>query len=269
MAELLGYPPVLRGFLLIIIAGFTFPMAGVFILRLNLLPLRFMLMHGVLLGGALGLGFHINPAAAALAVNLVLLLLLALSGGLFKADYGPLTLFFMTASVAAASIVVVRMNVPARDTLTLLWGSLYTTRPSDLVTAAVLGGILLAVPLFRFRSLTALFYNREVAGTLGIAPVYRQFFLMVLTALTVSAAMRLMGALLLDVLILLPVIIAELLAVRFRGVLILSSLLGGAMALTGFFLSVHWDVPVSAGAAVPAVTIFLILLILKKRRLLK
>lgn len=57
MFEVLTYPPVIRGFILLAISGFTYPLSGVFILRMNILPIRYLLMHGVLLGGAIGLAF--------------------------------------------------------------------------------------------------------------------------------------------------------------------------------------------------------------------
>lgn len=39
----------------IFITGITFPLTGVFIISLNLIPLRFAMMHIALLGGAIGL----------------------------------------------------------------------------------------------------------------------------------------------------------------------------------------------------------------------
>ena len=50
IAQAFSYPPILRGFLALVIAGCFFPAAGVFILRLNLVTLRFTLMHAALLG---------------------------------------------------------------------------------------------------------------------------------------------------------------------------------------------------------------------------
>ena len=57
IVQALSYPPILRGFLALILAGCFFPLAGVFILRLNLVTLRFTLMHAALLGAAIGLAF--------------------------------------------------------------------------------------------------------------------------------------------------------------------------------------------------------------------
>ena len=76
MVELFTYEPIIKGFIILIIAGFSFPITGVYLLRMNLLPLRFMLMHGAILGGAISLAFNINPFAGTLAINLLLVLLM-------------------------------------------------------------------------------------------------------------------------------------------------------------------------------------------------
>ena len=43
--------PIIYGFIGMLVSGLCFPLAGVIILRNNLVPMRYMLMHGVLLGG--------------------------------------------------------------------------------------------------------------------------------------------------------------------------------------------------------------------------
>ena len=51
--SLLLLPPIFRAFISLLFAGAAFPLAGVMVLRMNLLQLRYTLMHGLLLGGAL------------------------------------------------------------------------------------------------------------------------------------------------------------------------------------------------------------------------
>ena len=50
MLELLTYPPILKGLIVLLFAGISFPITGLYLLKLNLLPLRFMLMHGAIFG---------------------------------------------------------------------------------------------------------------------------------------------------------------------------------------------------------------------------
>ena len=264
MLELLTYPPVLRGLILLGISGFTFPLSGIFILRMNLLPIRFLMMHGVLLGGALGLALGWNLSLSSLGINLGLIVLLNQSSKILKSDYGHLCMFFMVTSIAAAAVIINRFNVPARDTLTLLWGSLYVSNAGSLVSAAILGVGLAAFSILFFRPLTALFHDRDTALSLGIPVNLFELLIMFLIAMVVAQAMRLMGALLLDALILLPGIIAGLFSSGLRQMMILSSLLGGLFAVGGFFISLYFDIPVSAGVSLPAGILFLLMLIRKR-----
>jgi zinc transport system permease protein len=53
--QTLTYPFMQHAIIAILFAGVAFPMIGVFIISLNLVPLRFAMMHIALLGGAIGL----------------------------------------------------------------------------------------------------------------------------------------------------------------------------------------------------------------------
>ena len=266
MLDLLTYPPVLRGLILLAVSGFTFPLGGVFILRMNILPLRYLLMHGVLLGGAIGLATGSDPSLVSFFVNLVLILLLNRSSRLLKTDYGHLSMFFMVAAVAAASVVMAVFHVPAKDTLVLLWGSLYAGTTGSIVAAAAVGAGTVVFVLVFFRHLTVVFHDGEVAASLGIRVAAFELSVMFITALIVASAMRLMGALLLDALLILPVVIAGLLASGLRRTMVYSCLFGGLFSLAGFFISLLFDIPVSAGVAIPAAVVFLIVISVKRGR---
>ncbi len=124
---------------------------------MNILPIRYLLMHGVLLGGALGLAFSMNIPLTVFTVNIFLIMLLSGTSSLLDTDYGHITMFFMITSIAAASIIISIFSVPAKDTLTLLWGNLYSGNITSLITAAAVGSGLLIFSSVFFKQLTAVF----------------------------------------------------------------------------------------------------------------
>ena len=264
MLEILTYPPVTRGFILLLISGFTFPLSGTFILRMNILPIRYLLMHGVLLGGALSLAFSWNITLTCFSVNILLIILLSRTSALLDTDYGHITMFFMIASIAAASIIISIYNVPAKETLSLLWGNLYSGNMISLVTAAAAGTVLVIFSSVYFKHLAAVFHDRDIAGSLGIKTGLFELIIMLITSLVVASAMQLMGALLLDALIILPVVIAGLLSSGLKQTMIISCILGGFFSASGFFISLIFDLPVSAAVAVPSVLLFIIIAAGKK-----
>ncbi|MCE1199603.1 MAG: metal ABC transporter permease [Marinilabiliales bacterium] len=264
MLELISYEPILKGLVVLIIAGFAFPVTGVYLLRMNLLPLRFMLMHGAILGGALSLALEANPMFGTLLTNLVLVLVLISTSRYMKSDPGQLSAFFMVVSISLAFIFIYRFHVPAKETMGLMWGSLYTLSSVEFFSAIGLSLFLFIFQaLFRYQ-LRAIFFNADIASTSGVPESRFYYAVILLTALTVAAAMKLVGALLLDALLLLPALIASYHAKSYKAMMLWASLWGGIFAVSGFFFSILWDLPASSTIALIASVTFLIILIKHK-----
>jgi len=159
----LSYEPVFRGFLALLIVGAVFPLNGVFILRLNLIALRFMLMHGALLGGAVALGLNLDPLVLALAFDLALVVVVALVSGNSSLNAGNVTIFLMVLTVGLAVIVIYRFGVTAKDTLAILWGSLFALSPLDLLLTILFSIVTLLFVVIFFRRLKAVLFSRDIA----------------------------------------------------------------------------------------------------------
>lgn len=246
-------------------AGTTFPITGVYLFRLNLLPLRFMLMHGAILGGAIALAMQINLFWTTIAVNLLLVLFMAKTSRTTKVDAGQISTFFMVISIALAFILIYKFNVPAKDTLTLLWGNLFTLSWIE-VGGIGLFSLMLILFQFHYRArLRAIFFDREIAFTTGINEQQLYYAVVFLTAITVALAMKLIGALLLDALLLLPPIIASFHAKSLREMILASSIWGAIFAIGGFLLSIAIDIPASSSIAAMAAVAFITIYIIKKK----
>lgn len=265
MLELLSLTPILKGLIVLAIAGFTFPITGVYLFRLNLLPMRFMLMHGAILGGAMALAFQINPFWTTISVNLLLVLFMAKTSRSMKTDAGQISTFFMVISISLAFIFIYKFNVPAKDTLTLLWGNLFTLSWTEVTGIGLFGVILVGFQYYFRRQLRALFFDREIAFTSGIDESHLYYAVVLLIAITVALAMKLIGALLLDALLLLPPIIASFRSRSLRGMIIGSAIWGGCFAIGGFLLSIAIDIPASSSIAALASVAFIIIYLIRNK----
>lgn len=246
------YAPILRGFLILFLAGTLFPLTGVFVLRLNLITLRFMLMHGTLLGGAIALGFGVEPLYMGVAINLLLILGVAKMSRSTGTNIGHITTFFMVLTIGLAFAVMYKMNVPAKDTLSILWGNLFALSRTDAILTAAFSLGSLSFVVLLFRPLKALIFSREVALTSGVREGLLYNTVLVLTGLTIAFAMKLIGALLLDALLLLPALMATFFAKSTRGMFILAGIFGFASSISGFFVSLALDIPASSGVTIIA-----------------
>lgn len=263
--EILTLTPILKGLIVITIAGLTFPLAGVYLFRLNLLPMRFMLMHGAILGGSMALAFQINPFWTTIGVNLLLVLFMTRSSLILKMDLGQISMFFMVITISLAFIFIYKFNVPAKDTLTLLWGNLYVLSWVEVAGISLFSLSLVAFQYYFRNHLRALFFDREIAFTSGFNESLLYYVVVIVVAITVALAMKLIGALLLDAILLLPPVVASFHAKSLRGMIFGSVMWGGVFATGGFLLSIAIDIPASSAVAALACLVFIVMYLTRKK----
>ena len=78
LVKLLALKPILYGLIGMLISGISFPLAGVVIVRNSLIPMRFMLMHGVILGGIFSIGLNLPLIPVVILINVILVLIMSL-----------------------------------------------------------------------------------------------------------------------------------------------------------------------------------------------
>jgi len=264
--EFLSLPPIRRALIAVLVSGVAFPLSGVLVLEMNLITLRFALMHGALLGGAIAVAAAIHPLAPTVAVGAIMVVAIGRISRKTGQNPGLITAMLMTASVAAAAFIVYRFNVPAKDTLALIWGNVYALRPADLLLTVLVALLILVVIVGWRRQIIAVLYDPEVAYIAGVNEPLVYYAVLGIAALTVAVAMRLVGALLLDVFILLPALAARQVARSGTQLFVFASAVGLVSGAIGFFASLAIDIPVSTATAVPAIAFIGITAIIGTRR---
>ena len=256
MFSLFLLPPIYRAFISLLFAGASFPLAGVMVVRMNLMQLRYALMHGLLLGGSLSLalGFPQLPVYLAMCI-LTVIVMLYLSRGKGM-NLGVSASFLMVASVAIAALITQVAHVPSKDTLELLWGSPFTIRWAELACFVVLAVTIIIFTLRDYRNITLVFFDRDVAHSSGCNVRFHENMIVFIIAFAVAFSMRFVGALLIDALLILPAVIALKRAESVKSLFILSSLTGLATSTAGFILSLALDLPPSSMIALVSVILY-------------
>ncbi|TVQ28510.1 MAG: metal ABC transporter permease [Spirochaetaceae bacterium] len=262
----LRYAPIHRGFLVLMLSGAVFPLVGVFVLRLNLITLRFALMHASLLGSAVALAAGFNPLLVGMAANSGLVVAIARLRGRSSTDVGFITTFFMVLTVGLAFAVIYRFNVSTNDSLQILWGNIYAMTPLDARLTAGFGLVVVGFVVLRFRVITAVLFDRDVAISVGVRESLVYTIIILLVGLTISFVMRLIGALLLDAILILPALMAVSCARSLRGTFAWASVLGVIVALGGFVFAILADLPVSSGVTIFGALLFAAIHIATSRR---
>jgi zinc transport system permease protein len=242
IAELLRLVPVQRGLAATLLAGAGLPIAGVWILGLDLVPLRFAMMHVALLGVALGMLAGIAPVAVALVLCALAGAGLAPLATRPEGLAGPVGLL-MTLAIALALLVLSVAGVNATRAFELLWGSVLATGPADLIALALVVLLLAAFQFRNHRALKLLLHDRELALCSDVPVGALTVGLLVLASVSVAACLQLTGALLVDAVTLLPALAARNLARSFDGMLAWATGIGIVGAGIGFALSLWSDQP--------------------------
>ncbi|MEU6019088.1 metal ABC transporter permease [Streptomyces sp. NPDC047515] len=257
VGELLQLLPVQRAGLALLLAAIGLPVVGVVIVGLDIMPVRFAMMHVALLGIAIGLLAGLDPMLCALAAC-------ALSG----AGVAPLARtpdglsgamgLLMSLAIAAALLVLAVSGVNASGAFALLWGSILSVGTADIVVLAVLAVVVPGLFWWRRQDVGLLLYDRELAQCSGVPVRALTAILLVLVAVAVAGAIKLTGALLVDALTLLPALAARRLGSSLKSIVAWAVGTGIVVNLTGFLVALWLDWPpgpvlvLTAGAVVLA-----------------
>lgn len=144
MTDLLALPSVQRSLIALIIGGIAMPIVGVFIIGLDVITVRFAVMHMALFGTALGMWVGLEPTVVALTACVLTAVLVAPSADRPGGMSGPMS-FLMTISAAAALLVLSISGVNANGAFEILWGSILAVRSQDLFLIVLVSCVVLAV----------------------------------------------------------------------------------------------------------------------------
>lgn len=263
--QALSYPFMQHAILAILFAGVAFPLVGVFIISLNLIPLRFAMMHIALLGGAIGLFLKIDPLLLGLLLCALSSLGLGPMSEKMKMGLGTLSGYFMTLTLALAFILFYKGNIHVIQAFGILWGNILSLTPLDLGIIVILSLCILGIVLFFFKEIQAILYDREIALAVGLPEKGFYYLMVFMLGLSIAVSMRMIGALLIDAFMLLPAMAATLISRSLKQIFLFSSLFGLISGLSGLYLSFILDIPTSSMIILVASLIIAICIFLRRR----
>ena len=259
--EFLDYDFMRRAMIAALLVGFAAPAVGIFLVQRRLALIGDGLGHVAVTGVGLGLVLDRAPLAVALITAVVGAVVLELMRARRTeiADIALAMLFY--GGIAGGVVLVSRAPAGGRSLNQYLFGSITTTTNMDLITFAVLAGIVVVVTAVVGPALFAVGDDEEFADVNGLPVLALNLTLAVFAAFTVVIAMRVVGVLLVSALMVVPVATAQLLARSFRSTYLLGIALGAGSALAGVVASYYADTPSGATIVLVAVGLFAITLL--------
>jgi ABC-type Mn2+/Zn2+ transport system permease subunit len=245
-AQILNFPFMQHALVAILFAGIAFPMIGVFILSLNLIPLRFAMMHVALLGGAIGLFLKVDPMLSGLLFCILSSMALGPVSEKMRLGVGILSGYFMTLTLALAFILIYKADIHVLEAFNILWGNILSLTILDLIIVGLISLMILIMVFLFFKEIQAILYDREIALAVGLPEKLFYYLIIFMLGLTIAVSMRLIGALLIDAFVLLPAMAATLISRSLKQTFFFSSLFGLLSGMGGLYFSFVFDIPTSS-----------------------
>ncbi len=224
------------------------------------------LAHSALLGIALGLALGIDLTLGILVCSVSLALGLWALERQRRLPGDTLLGILSHAALSLGLVAIGRMEGVRVDLLAFLFGDILAVTVADLVWiyAAVL--VALAALALLWRPLLATTVHTELAAAEGV-PVHRvRLAFMILIALVVAAAMKVVGVVLVTSLMILPAAAARRFARTPEQMAIAAGILGVAAVAGGIGASWRWDSPSGPSVVLAGTAIFALSLILGSLR---
>lgn len=234
-----------------LVVGTCAPLVGTFLVQKRLSLMGDGIGHVAFAGVAAGLLIGVSPLWTAMVAAVLgamaiewLRLRRRASGDL------ALAVFFYTGIAGGVVLTGLAGSLNA-GVLTYLFGSILTVTVADTVTIVVIGAVIVATVLGLWRALFSVILDEEAARVAGLPVDALGLGLAALAAVTVVAAMRVVGVLLVAALMVLPVGAAQRLAHSFAATLRWAAGLGAGAAVVGLFIA-------RASGLAPGATIVLV-----------
>ncbi len=248
--ETLSSPLAQRAFLVAVLVGVSAPVVGTYLVQRGLALLGDGIGHialtGVALGWLAGNAAHTTPKDA-LAIPMAVLVSVvgAVVIELIRASgrtRGDVALAIMFYGGIAGGVILIRLAGGTSSNLSsYLFGSITTVSTHDIVYTCVLAVLVLTVGLGLRGPLFTLSHDEEFARSTGLPTGALNVLVAGVAALTVSVSMRVVGALLVSAVMIVPVAVSQLVSASFARTTHLAMAIGALACVLGLYATYHVD----------------------------
>jgi zinc transport system permease protein len=241
-----------------LVVGACAPLIGTFVVQKQMSLLGDGIGHMAFAGVALGALTGVWPIWTALAVSVAGAVTIEQLRSRGRAS-GDLALAIFFYGGIAAGVVIVGLAGALDATLFgYLFGSLLTVTRGEVAVIAVMGAVVVGTVAVFGRALFSLSIDEEWSRVAGLPVGLLNNLLAVLIAVTIVAAMRVVGILLVAALMVLPVASGQVIGRSRRGALVWSAAVGIASVLVGLTAARQWGLAPGGTIVLVTVAVFVV-----------
>lgn len=217
--------------------------------------------HSALLGVALSLLFQLNLIVSVFVVAAVVSLLLLFLQRRQALSSDALLGILSHSALAFGLVIVAFMTWVRIDLIAFLFGDILAVTMSDIQLIWGGGVVVLLAIVYLWRPLLASTVNAELAEAEGLRPERSKLLFMLLMALVIAIAMKIVGIMLITSLLIIPAATARRFSSTPEIMAVIASLIGAVAVIGGLMGSLHYDTPSGPSIVVAAVVLFILSLL--------
>ncbi len=224
--------------------------------------------HSALLGISIGLLLGINPSWVLLpfAVLFALVVTYFLERTHLWTDA---LLNIIYSSSLAVGIILLSFRDEYQGGITnLLFGDILAVQTADLIFGALLLAVCVAFIGLTLRSQILMTLHEPMAIARGVSVTAQRTAFIVLLSLVVGISIKAIGVLLISAFVVIPACAARLLSRKFTHYILISAGLGALSAVVGMMVSALFDLPSGPSIVTVQLAIFLLTILIPKKRIL-
>jgi zinc transport system permease protein len=256
LIDLFQYSFMVRAFMAGLVVAVIAPLIGNFLVVRRLSLIADALSHVALTGVAVGLLMGINPLVTTVICTVIISLIIEEIRGNKQISAESILAMILPGGLAMALVLISIANGFNSNIFTYLFGSITTVTQQDIWIIFILGVGIIGTLILFYRQFVYTSFDEESARTSGIPVRLVNQIFMILIALTVSLAMKVVGALLIGALMVIPVITAMQVARGFRTSIFVSVGVALISVVLGLVASFYGNLPAGATIVLTSLLLF-------------
>ncbi|MBI3397070.1 metal ABC transporter permease [Candidatus Woesebacteria bacterium] len=259
MFEIFQYNFMIRAFLGGIMIAIIAPLIGNFLVIKKYSLIADTLSHIALAGVAIGMLTNTQPIIATVLLTTLASLAIEKLRSNKNLPGEAILAMFLPGGLALSVVLISLAHGFNSNLFNYLFGSITTVKDEELLLILGLGIITCTAVVLLYKKLLYTSFDEESAKVSGIPTDLVNTILIVLTAITVSLSMRIVGVLLIGALMVIPVVTAMQLAKSFHQTIFYSIFFGVLSVIGGLFIAYYGNLPAGGTIVLLALGIFLVM----------
>jgi zinc transport system permease protein len=222
------------------------PLIGIFLVVKRLSYLSDTLAHFSLIGVTLSFVTRLNPILSALIASFFGSFLIEILNRSKKIPQESILVLFIAIGLSVSALIVNIFKIGSNSLVSYLFGSLSVISETNLYYSLILALIGVLFVLIFFKKLFLISLNSDLAKASGVKVYLYSFSLVILSAITVSVGIQVLGSLLIGSLITIPVLASMQYKLSFKLTILLSIFFSVFSIWLGIVWSYFFNIPIGA-----------------------